>query len=186
MGTPEVFRSLLGPLPKRETPQAGCASQCTLHTQLCPLKRSMTRHTEARNLRLRPGGEPPKHMLHDPILGLLIHGLWAGRESSIFGVCAAPATPKTIPEDWGRSPAPFGMVFGAAGAVQTPKISDFRPAQKPCIKNSSVCILHAHQCLLERSMSRHKEFARDLRLHRGAMPKAAKGRHGGGMARQHT
>ncbi len=30
------------------------------------------------------------------------------------------------------------MVFGAAGAAQTPKISDFQPAQKPCIKNPSV------------------------------------------------
>jgi hypothetical protein len=30
------------------------------------------------------------------------------------------------------------MVFGAAGATQTPKIDDFRPAQKSCMKNPSV------------------------------------------------
>ncbi len=28
-------------------------------------------------------------------------------------------------------------MVGAAGAAQTPKINDFRPAQKPCIKNPS-------------------------------------------------
>jgi hypothetical protein len=27
------------------------------------------------------------------------------------------------------------MVVGAAGAAQTPKIGDFQPAQKPCMKN---------------------------------------------------
>ncbi len=36
-----------------------------------------------------------------------------------FGVWAAPAAPKTIPEGGGRSPPPFGMVFGAAAAAQT-------------------------------------------------------------------
>jgi hypothetical protein len=30
------------------------------------------------------------------------------------------------------------MVFGAAGAAQTPKLDDFWPAQKPCIKNPGV------------------------------------------------
>ena len=30
------------------------------------------------------------------------------------------------------------MVFGAAGAAQTPKIDDLRPAKKTCIKNPSL------------------------------------------------
>ncbi len=30
------------------------------------------------------------------------------------------------------------MVFGAAGAAQTPKNDELRPAQKPCIKNPRV------------------------------------------------
>ena len=33
---------------------------------------------------------------------------------------------------------PSGIFFGAAGAAKTPKIGDFRPAQKPCIENPSV------------------------------------------------
>ncbi len=61
-------------------------------------------------------------------LGFLIHGFWAGRESSISGVWAASAAPKTIPKGGGV----------AAGAAQTPKINDLRPAQKPCITNPSV------------------------------------------------
>ena len=52
--------------------------------------------------------------------GFLIHGFWAGRESWIFEVWAAPAAPQTIPEGGGRSLPPFGMVFGAAGAARTP------------------------------------------------------------------
>jgi hypothetical protein len=60
----------------------------------------------------------------------------------IFGVRGAR---ETIQKYGGRSPPHFGMVFGAAGAAQTPKIDDFRPAQKSCIKNPSVCF-----CLLKR------------------------------------
>ncbi len=70
-------------------------------------------------------------------LRFLRHGFWAGRQSSMFGVWVAPAASKTIPEAGGRSPPPFGMVFGAAGAAQTPKIDDFRPALKPYIRNPS-------------------------------------------------
>jgi hypothetical protein len=58
-----------------------------------------------------------------------------GPASNLLGASAAP---KTIPKGGGRSPPPSGMVFGAAGASQTPKIDDFRPAQKPCIKNPSL------------------------------------------------
>jgi hypothetical protein len=46
--------------------------------------------------------------------------------------------PKSMPKCGGRSPPYFEMAFGAPGAAQTPKICDFRPAQKPCIKNPSV------------------------------------------------
>ncbi len=71
-------------------------------------------------------------------LGFLIHGFWAGRRSPIFGVWAAPAAPQTFPKRGGLSPPPSGMFFWAAGAAQSPKTDDFRPAQKPCIKNPSV------------------------------------------------
>ncbi len=71
-------------------------------------------------------------------LGFLIHGFWAGRKSSTFGVWAAPAAPKAIPEGGGLRPPFFGTFFGAAGAAPTPQIDDFRPAQKPCIQNPSV------------------------------------------------
>ncbi len=67
-----------------------------------------------------------------------MHGFWAGRTSSVFGVWAAAAAPKTRPKGGGLRPPTFGMVCGAAGAVQTPKVGDFRPAQKPCIENPSV------------------------------------------------
>ncbi len=71
-------------------------------------------------------------------LGFLLHGFWAGRRSVIFGVWAAPAAPKTIPEGGGLRPPPFGMLLGAAAVARTLKIDDFRPAQKPCIKSPSV------------------------------------------------
>ncbi len=58
-----------------------------------------------------------------------------GAGQSIVGVWAAPAALNTVPRAGERSPLPFGMVFGAAGAAQTAKIDDSRPAQKPCIKN---------------------------------------------------
>ena len=45
---------------------------------------------------------------------------------------------KNITKGGGRSHPPFGKVFGAAGAAQTFKIDDFRPAQQPCINNPSV------------------------------------------------
>ena len=41
----------------------------------------------------------------------------------------------------GEAPPSSGIDFGATGAAQTPKIGDFRPAQKPCIKNPSVLLL---------------------------------------------
>ncbi len=69
---------------------------------------------------------------------MLIHDFWAVWESPIFGFWVARAAPKTIPKGGRRSPPPSGFVFEAAGAAQTSKIDDFRPAQKPCIKNPSV------------------------------------------------
>ena len=56
----------------------------------------------------------------------------------IFEAWAAPAASKTNPKGGGRSPLSSGMVFGAAGAAQTPKIDDCRPAPKSCITITSV------------------------------------------------
>ncbi len=47
-------------------------------------------------------------------------------KSSILGVETAPGAPETIQKGGGRRPLPFGMVLGAPGAVQTPKIDDIR------------------------------------------------------------
>jgi hypothetical protein len=68
-----------------------------------------------------------------------MHCFWAGRESSTFGVWAAPAAPKNHFRRWGVSlPTFWNVLFGAAGAAQTLEIVDYRPAQKPCMKNPSV------------------------------------------------
>jgi hypothetical protein len=64
----------------------------------------------------------------------------AGRRSLTSWVWAAPAAPKTIAKGGELRPPPFGIVFWAAGAAQTPKVDDFRPAQQPCIKNLSVLL----------------------------------------------
>ncbi len=77
----------------------------------------------------------PEHDLCRNTLRCFIHGAWAGRKSSIFGVWAAPAAPKHHSGRWGAKTPLVGMVFGAPGAAQTPKINDFRPAQNSCIKN---------------------------------------------------
>ena len=70
--------------------------------------------------------------------GFLIHDFWAGRKSSIFGFWAAPGARETMQKCGGLRPPHFGMAFGAPGAAQTPKIDDFRPAQKSCMKNPCV------------------------------------------------
>ncbi len=57
-------------------------------------------------------------------LVFLIYGFWAGRQSPIFEVWAAPAATKTIPEGGGLRPPPSGMVFGAARAAQTPSVKN--------------------------------------------------------------
>jgi hypothetical protein len=38
--------------------------------------------------------------------------------------------PETLPNGWGRKPPPFGSVFRAAGAAQTPKIDDVGDQKK--------------------------------------------------------
>jgi hypothetical protein len=38
----------------------------------------------------------------------------------------------------GASPPPFGTGVGASGIAQTQTIDDIRPAQKPCVKNTSL------------------------------------------------
>ena len=67
--------------------------------------------------------------------GFLIHGFLVDQTSSIFGVWAALGALQTITN--GGAP-PFGMVSGAAGAAQTPKIDMFRSIKQPCIKNPGV------------------------------------------------
>ncbi len=53
-----------------------------------------------------------------------------GGRPGIFDVwgLGSPGGQKKKIKRWGASPPTFGRVFGAAGAVQTPKIVDFRPA----------------------------------------------------------
>ncbi len=46
------------------------------------------------------------------------------QKSSISGVWTAPGTPETTPKGGAGSAKPFGVVSGAAGAVQTPTIDD--------------------------------------------------------------
>ncbi len=56
------------------------------------------------------------------------------------GVWAAPEPGETRPKGGARRAPPFGRGFWAAGAAKTPKVDDFRSAQKPCIKMSTVRI----------------------------------------------
>ncbi len=53
----------------------------------------------------------------------------------MFGVPAAPAAEQNLPTRAPRSSPPVGRGVGAAGADATPKIGDFRPAPKQCLKN---------------------------------------------------
>jgi hypothetical protein len=71
-------------------------------------------------------------------LGVFYTRFWGLSKIIILGGVGWPAGPKTIPKGEGLRPPLFGMVFGAAGAAQTPKIDDVRPAQKPCIENPPV------------------------------------------------
>ncbi len=64
---------------------------------------------------------------------------WGRPQILDFWGLGGPGGPKnTLQKVGGRSPPASGKVFGAAGAAQTQRIGDFRPAQKPCIKNQSV------------------------------------------------
>ncbi len=55
-----------------------------------------------------------------------------------FWGLGGPGGPQTPSKRWGTEHPTFGRVYPAAGATQTPKIGDFRLAQKPCIKNRNV------------------------------------------------
>ena len=60
----------------------------------------------------------------------------------MLGVWAAPGDREISSKGGGRgrSPPPAGIVVGADGAAQTPKIDDLRAAPpRPCIRNASVC-----------------------------------------------
>ncbi len=52
------------------------------------------------------------------------------QKSSVSVVWTALADPETTPKGWERSAPPFGLVSGAPGAVQTPKIYDFWVTEK--------------------------------------------------------
>ncbi len=52
-----------------------------------------------------------------------------------FGCLGGPAAGKPLGKGGARTTPPFGMGFTAAGAAQTKKIDDLRPAQKPCMLN---------------------------------------------------
>ncbi len=54
-------------------------------------------------------------------------GTW---KSSIFGVWTAPGAPEVTPKGVALGAPPFGVVSGAPGAVQTPKIYDFSNSEK--------------------------------------------------------
>ncbi len=52
------------------------------------------------------------------------------QQASILGVWTAPGAPETTPKGGARSAPPFGVVYGAPGAVQTPKIYDLWVPEK--------------------------------------------------------
>ncbi len=65
--------------------------------------------------------------------------LFLGRPEVVdFGGLGGPGGPNNHAKIWRLCPSYFCMVSRAPGAAQTPKIDDFRPAQKSCIKNLSV------------------------------------------------
>ncbi len=60
-------------------------------------------------------------------VAVLWHGnfdLFSDRKSVILGIWAAPGALEILPKGGGRSAPPFGRVFGAPGAAQTPKVTD--------------------------------------------------------------
>ncbi len=67
-------------------------------------------------------------LLHPPQLrfNITMDTYFSGTQKSwIFGVWTAPGAPETIPKGGVLRAQPFGVVSGAPGAVQTPKIDDF-------------------------------------------------------------
>ncbi len=76
------------------------------------------------------GGVHPAPRDRDSTLGFLIITWFVGRPGIVvFGGFGRPRRPNNIiSEGGGRTAPPSGMVFGAAGAAQTPNIDDFRPA----------------------------------------------------------
>ncbi len=84
-----------------------------------------------------------------------------------------PGGPKNNSRKWGVRPPPSGMVFGAAGAAQTPKIDDFRPAQNHVLKNQVDVGGRAIKCFGNAVNQSHESFwarwARSIEK-RGASP----------------
>ncbi len=75
-----------------------------------------------------PGAPGPRvHKRGCTLAGSKVPEFFKDRKSDIFGVWAAP---ETFAKSEGRSPPPFwrGLRgYGAPGAAQTPKMTDFRP-----------------------------------------------------------
>jgi hypothetical protein len=70
-----------------------------------------------------------------------MRGVLASRDSSVFGVWAAPGARETIRKGEGRSPPPISKGFRAPGAARTPKIG---PLKTPFTKPKNVCLMPLH------------------------------------------
>ena len=69
-----------------------------------------------------------------------MHDFLTDRKSLIFGVWAALGGRETLQKGGGRSSLPFVKVSRPPGAVQIPKIDDFRSVRKSGTKNQGVTI----------------------------------------------
>ncbi len=71
-------------------------------------------------------------------MSLVRAGLGSDRRSSILGLWAASAGPKTPPTSGPLRGPPAGGVLGPAEAAQTPKIDDFRSAPRPALTKDTL------------------------------------------------
>ncbi len=72
----------------------------------------------------------PPPLLYVAELGEGVFHLFKDRQSAILGVWPAPGAPDTLPKGGGVLSPPFGRVYRAPGAAQTPKMTDFRSLNK--------------------------------------------------------
>ncbi len=52
------------------------------------------------------------------------------QKSSVYGVWTTPGAPENMPKGGALRAPPFGVVSGALGAVQTPKVDDLWDPEK--------------------------------------------------------